>query len=113
MLERIKDAIQGKMPLKKKRHPNWPELRNRFIAENPTCAACGGTKKLEVHHLVPVHTAEGKARELDWSNLITLCRRGKYGIKCHQLVGHRGSYRKANPSCKSDAAYWLDKITDP
>jgi len=57
---------------------------------------CGGTKAVEVHHLIPFSIAPDL--ELDPHNLITLCERKKYGINCHLLVGHLGNYRRFNSS---------------
>jgi 5-methylcytosine-specific restriction enzyme A len=53
---------------------------------------CGGTKKLQVHHIYPVHISP--RLELEPSNLITLCRAKKYGLDCHLFIGHRGDFRK-------------------
>ena len=33
----------------------WSKIRNEFLKENPTCAACGRNKKLEIHHIKPFH----------------------------------------------------------
>ena len=41
---------------------------------------------------------------------MTLCEAGKYGIVCHQLVGHLGNYRRINPAVRSDVAYWAAKL---
>ena len=53
------------------RSPKWPALRRKFLQRNPTCAACGTTECLEVHHCVPFHI--DSAKELDPRNLLTLC----------------------------------------
>ena len=102
MIEYIRDRILGKAPKGKKRSHEWRECRNRFIRRFPECAACGGTKKLEVHHVIPFHDAP--ELELKHWNLMTLCRRKKYGISCHQLVGHIGNYRDINPKARSMAS---------
>ena len=98
----ILDKILGKTP-GPKRSPLWRECRNRYIRRFPFFASCGGTKKLEVHHIEPFHTDLGKNLELNHGNLITLCRRKKYGISCHQLLGHRGDYRDINPGVRGMA----------
>lgn len=56
------------------------------------CAACGSTKYLEVHHIVPVHVNNKRASDLN--NLITLCD-GPNGSNssCHRYIGHLGNFR--------------------
>lgn len=100
LFERIKDRIQGKAPKGAKRSPRWRAVRREHLKHHPTCAACGGSVKLQVHHLIPFHVAPDL--ELDPSNLITLCEAGKYGVKCHQLLGHRGDFRLINWNCVND-----------
>lgn len=52
---------------------------------NPVCAATGSTKRLEVHHLLPVSVRPELAG--DPTNLITLER------KVHLVIGHAGNYK--------------------
>jgi len=85
----------------KKRNPRWPSVRDEHLKNNPTCAVCGGTKKLEVHHIIPF--SNDPELELDPNNLITLCESASNGILCHQCVGHAGSYRRYNPNVVEDA----------
>ena len=106
--ERIKDRIQGKAKKGEKRSPLWLEVRNDFVSKHSKCAVCESEKKLEVHHIIPFHLAPDL--ELDHSNLITLCRRKKYGIHCHLLIGHLGNYRRVNTNCPLDAMTWNYKI---
>lgn len=94
MFTRITDSILGKAPISAKRSSDWPRTRSEFLEKNPTCAVCGGSKKLNVHHILPFHLRP--ELELEESNLITLCERKKYGIHCHLLVGHLGNYRNIN-----------------
>lgn len=108
MLKRLTDVIQGKAPAGHKRSSKWPSVRKAHLVENSTCALCGGTKKLEVHHIVPF--AVDSTLELDPGNLITLCESKSFGVTCHRFAGHLGSYRKANPDVRADAAYWLAKL---
>jgi hypothetical protein len=79
------------------RSAEWEHLRNRWIKDHPTCAACGGTKHLEVHHKVPVHVS--RSMELDPNNLITLCE-AQTGpateAHCHFTVGHLGNWFNYN-----------------
>lgn len=109
MIQQIKDRLLGKTSRDHKRSPRWRVVRNTHLEAHPTCAVCGGVKKLEVHHIVPFHI--DPSRELDPSNLITLCESGKRGIVCHLLVGHRGNYRLENPFCSSDAALWNSRLS--
>jgi len=110
MIKAILDKIEGKAPKGKKRSTKWRAVRKSFLEKNQTCAVCGSTGKLEVHHIQPFHTHP--ELELVESNLITLCENKKYGVCCHQLVGHSGNYRKINEDCVRDAAYWYGKIKD-
>lgn len=104
----LKDRIQGKAPKGARRSSKWRALRKDFLARNPQCAVCGGTKKVEVHHIVPFHLAPDM--ELDETNLLPLCERKKYGINCHLLIGHQGNYRDVNLTCYADARYWSGKL---
>jgi 5-methylcytosine-specific restriction endonuclease McrA len=62
------------------RSSRWPKVRAEFVRLNPVCAACGGGKELNVHHIEPFHRKP--ELELDPGNLITLCR------EHHFFVGH-------------------------
>lgn len=88
------------------RSPQWSAVRNEFIRNNPTCAACGTTKKLQAHHVVAYHT--DKAKELDPSNLIALCE----GMErnCHRFIGHLDNFQSINENSREDAAAWLKRI---
>lgn len=85
------------------RSPKWPELRKQHITEHNTCAACGRNKKLEVHHIEPVHI--NPDRELDPSNLITLC-----DDPCHLIFGHLLNYKSWNKNVVQDSIVYLDKV---
>lgn len=100
MLQHAMDRLLGKTT-GRKRSPEWRKFRNEFIKKNPRCRSCGGTKKLEAHHIISF--SDDPSRELDESNLIVLCRRKKYGIHCHLLVGHCGNYRQTNPNVEQMA----------
>lgn len=108
MIRSLIDKMQGKIPKGKKRSSEWSKVRKDFLLDNPTCAACNCTDKLEVHHIQPFHSHP--ELELEKSNLITLCENKRYGICCHQLIGHRGNYRKINENCIEDAKYWNSQI---
>ena len=90
--------------LSKQRSGRWGTIRKRHIESNPTCAACGGIKKVSVHHCVPLHLDESK--ELDPNNLISLCEENN----CHHAVGHLFSWFSYNPNVREDAAIWLEKV---
>jgi hypothetical protein len=85
------------------RSPKWTDVRKNFLKEHPTCVACGRSKKLEVHHKVPVHL--NKELELDPSNLVTLC-----ADPCHFLFGHLMNFKSYNKNVIEDCAVYLDKV---
>jgi len=93
----IKDVFQGK-PLAL-RSSHWHSVRETFIKTHNTCAACGNTTKLQVHHKQPFHLHPDL--ELDPSNLITLC---ESTTKCHLEIGHLGNWKSFNPDVVEDAA---------
>lgn len=88
------------------RSGQWPAVRRRHLKFYPTCAACGGTRSLEVHHLIPYHLAP--ELELDYGNLLTLCEHNK----CHYRVGHRYSWTHYNPNASVDAYAELRAIAE-
>lgn len=93
--------------LKLPRSPEWPALRNQWLKDHPTCAACGSTKKLEVHHKVPVHVS--RSQELDASNLITLCEHPGNAntgpeAHCHFIIGHLGNWFNFNRQVDKQAS---------
>jgi len=108
MFQHLTDRLKGKAPAGAKRSPRWRTVRREHLKQNPNCACCGGTKSVEVHHIVPFHLAPDM--ELEPGNLLTLCEAKKYGINCHQLVGHLGNYRRWNPAVRSDATVWNMKL---
>jgi len=59
----------------------------RDKAENQSCAFCGRSARLEVHHIEPVSVAPDKADDED--NMIMLCRKPE----CHKMIGHDGDFR--------------------
>lgn len=110
LLREIKDKIQGKAPGGARRASQWPKVRAAHLNKNPTCAVCGGTKKLEVHHIKPFHLYPGL--ELEESNLETLCESGRGGLNCHLQFGHGGNFKKENPKVKTDAGYWSARLRE-
>ena len=87
-----------------KRSPHWPAVRKQWLAAHPTCAACGGTQNIEVHHKSPFHLHP--ELELEPSNFITLCE--PIGKEHHLKIGHtvngKSSWKINNPDVVRDAA---------
>lgn len=94
----VKDLVQGK-PVKL-RSSKWSKVRKQFVVAHPTCAACGSSSKLEVHHIKPFHLHP--ELELEFGNLMTLCE--NKSTKCHLMLGHLGDWHDFNPNVVVDAA---------
>jgi HNH endonuclease len=107
ILKTIAENIRIAAP-KKPRSSKWPKTREAFLASHNYCACCGGTKLLEVHHIVPFH--EDPKLELDPNNLIVLCESASDGIVCHLCVGHLGNYKSYNQYVVEDASKWLERL---
>ena len=82
----------------KARSPKWPHVEKLHLKLEPACAACGSTKKLNVHHKKPFHLFP--ELELDLNNLITLC----MDKECHEKIGHGGNFKDYNPDVETDSA---------
>lgn len=80
----------------------WYKLRKKFLIANNSCAACGTRRKLQVHHIEPVHICPEK--ELDILNLITLCK------SCHFIFGHLMNWSSWNIDVLKDAEVYLNKV---
>lgn len=78
------------------RSSGWPKVEKDFLSKNPTCAACGSTTRLNVHHKHPFHLHP--ELELDENNLITLC----MDKDCHLLIGHGDDFKAYNPNIEAD-----------
>ena len=102
----IKPEAGGDKPDDSKRSSHWPAVRAAHLKAFPTCAACGGTEDLEVHHCKPFHLHPDL--ELVDGNLITLCE--KSGHDCHYTIGHLLSWKAYNPAVRQDAAAYLAKV---
>lgn len=87
----------------RKRSPMWLDFRKYIVGKNPACAACGGTKRPEVHHVVPFQFAPDL--ELVESNVIVLCRTKPY--VCHLRIGHGGDFKAYNPAVRQQAEEFL------
>ena len=108
LINHAKDIIQGKASLGQKRSKDWKKTRKAHLKTESKCAVCGGSKKLEVHHIIPFNL--DPSFELCPDNLITLCENKKYGVNCHLLFGHLGKYSDWNPDCLQDVENWHVKI---
>jgi 5-methylcytosine-specific restriction endonuclease McrA len=86
------------------RSPHWPTARKHFLEQHPACEACGTTKDLNVHHVVPFHEDPSKILELDPANMITLCR------EHHFLIGHQSNWKDSNRNVRADAAALRRKL---
>jgi 5-methylcytosine-specific restriction endonuclease McrA len=85
------------------RSPGWRSVRSKHLSEFGSCAACGRSKNLEVHHVIPFHL--DRDSELDPANLLTLC-----GDSCHLAFGHLFDWSSHNQSVREDANAWLAKV---
>ncbi len=92
-------------PLQANRSPHWPAARAAWLKEHPTCAVCGGSFYLQVHHIQPFHLLP--ERELDPANLLTLCE--SPGSNHHLEWGHFGNFKLWNPSVINDCIWWQAK----
>ena len=81
------------------RSPHWPTVEHQFRKGSPTCAACGSTKLIQVHHVKPFHMHP--ELELELTNLISLCMGPN---ECHLKIGHGDNFKDANPNVREDAA---------
>lgn len=81
------------------RSPQWPGVERKFRKTQSTCAACGCTTRIQVHHVKPFHMHP--ELELDPSNLISLCMGPN---ECHLKIGHGDNFKDANPNVREDAA---------
>lgn len=84
------------------RSPKWKSVRANHLKQHPCCAACGRSLKPEVHHIEPVHL--NPDRELDPSNLITLC-----SSPCHIVFGHFMDWKSWNKDVVQDCGVYYNK----
>ena len=75
---------------------NWRKVRKAFIAEYNSCAICGSTENLSVHHLLDV--SRYPQYQFEWNNLITLCNGSNKikGLKCHVMIAHLYNWQTNN-----------------
>lgn len=104
-LRALKESLEGKPFAVRSSH--WSTVRKHHLQNHPTCAACGGTEKLQVHHKQPYHLHPDL--ELEPTNLITLCEYGD--IDCHFNIGHHRDWKSFNPNVELDAAEELSSLS--
>lgn len=88
------------------RASRWPYIRSIHLKDHNSCAVCGCFEKLEVHHIIPYSL--DKSKELDPTNLITLCEKHS----CHLMFGHLGNYKSYNADVVKDSNAMLSKIKE-
>lgn len=96
------------------RSTDWDELRDSIIDQpGAECAACGGKKNLEVHHIRDF--SEYPHLELDPDNLIILCRSSDRfkNLPCHRLFGHYMNWKNINPNVERDVSYFRRAVDNP
>lgn len=103
----ILDRIEGKAEKGQKRSSKWGAVRDAYLKENPACAICEKTKRVQVHHIVPFNVAPDL--ELDFNNLISLC--VNLPTNCHLTFGHLKNFRSINPTIELDALIWRTKFS--
>lgn len=108
MITHIIDVIKGKHPITARRSSHWPSVRLAHLLQHPTCIVCGGTKKLQVHHIKPFHLYP--ELELIPDNLATLCEAKRGGVNCHLWFGHLGWFKSFNVDVIANAAEWIAKF---
>ena len=86
----------------------WSRARRRHLKKHGTCAACGRTTKLEVHHIRPFK--DYPELELNPENLITLCANG---TRCHISFGHLGNFKRSNKHVVLDSAQFYYRVHSP
>lgn len=108
ILKNLSDAVQGKATIGELRSSKWPAARAAHLKLHPKCAVCGGTKSLEVHHIVPFNI--DPTLELNPTNFVTLCESSDKGVTCHLWFGHLGNYQSFNKDVIKDAKAWSTKL---
>lgn len=88
------------------RSPLWEKVRREFAILHPKCAACGGAKLIQIHHVLPFHLYP--KLELDKTNLITLCE--DPARICHHRIGHCWDWKAYNPHVCDDARTALKRV---
>lgn len=106
MLRFLRMLFSGIEALSTPRSSAWRALRKAHLEENPCCEACGSRKRVVPHHIVPFHV--DPSRELDPSNLVSLCEGPVFN--CHLFFGHLKRWGRHNPTVLEDAREWKERI---
>lgn len=78
------------------------KAKREYLKNHPKCAVCCNEKRVEVHHIIPVHVDRTKA--CDPNNFISLC--DEYNKGCHYNFGHYRNFRsKWNVNIRQFAEY--------
>jgi len=85
----------------KPRDSKWRSVRNKIIDDQGSCAICGKTKNLRVHHKIPFHI--DPSLELVEENLIVLCE--NENLNCHFVFGHLMNWNDFNPNIDEDIKF--------
>jgi len=98
---RYRQAVSRRREAKKRttRSPQWAHVEKLHLALHPFCAGCGSQLHLQVHHKSPYRLHP--ERELDPTNLITLCLDTN---ECHLRIGHGDNFKAYNPNVIADCA---------
>ena len=80
------------------RSPEWPRVERLYRKLFPACAACGSSKRPQVHHMKSF--SQHPELELDPTNLITLC----MDNDCHLYIGHLDNFKITNTFVVEDSA---------
>ena len=86
------------------RDPRWSGVEKAHLSKEPECQVCGKPWGNHVHHEMPV--SWDRSKELDPTNLITLC------PTHHLWFGHLGDWKSRNPHCRIDCRYWRKMIKE-
>lgn len=101
----------GRITGASERSPQWRSVRDAYIKNHPYCAACGTKEDLNVHHVVSFK--DDPSRELDKTNLVTLCR-AHHLILGHDKDGPDGpnnpNWSTSNKNVREDAKKFKDKM---
>jgi hypothetical protein len=87
------------------RSSGWHKVRNEWVKAHPECEACGDSRAIEVHHVLPFHDSPQK--ELDPQNCVSLC-----ADPCHFVFGHLKNWKKSNPHVREDCLAYRQRIRD-
>lgn len=99
-------AITDPKPREEARSPEWPKAREEWLKQHGSCAVCGRTDSLQVHHKHPFHLHP--ELELDPENFITLCEHPE--TNDHYVFGHLRDWHSYNPDVESNAECYLKDL---